>query len=146
MLGLGVWAGAIYVPYAYYFLSYPYSQGDEPAVEIQVAFTIAVTIGNEALYALTGFVCWWIGFRYKDGENTAYLLIYTSSCFLCAVLDLIISCFMVYTQLKKSSAFNANGVMIVDLSTWKDVFESYPMQKALGWELFLFAFPACMLA
>jgi hypothetical protein len=145
-IGLIVWAVVVYVPYAYYFTSYPYAQGDEPGVGVQIAFTLMITLGNEILYILVGMVCDWIGFRYTDGINCAYLLIYTTSCFLALVLDLVVSVFMVYTQLEKSEAFNSNGQRIIDLSDWKSVIESYPMQKAMGWEMFLFAFPASMLA
>jgi len=145
-LGLFVWALLVFVPMAYYFTSYPYSNGDEPGVLVQVAFTFFITAGNEMLNLLTGKVVGWIGFRYRDGINVAYLLIYTCSCFLCVLLDLIIACWMVHMQLVKGDAFTSNGVRIINLDSWKSIFESYPMQKMLGWELFLFAFPATMLA
>jgi len=144
-LGLLAWAVIVYVPYAYYFTSYPYAQGAEPGYGVQIAFTLLITVGNELLYYVTGAVCEWVGFRYTDGVNTAYLLIYSGSCFLCVILDLIISCYMVYMQLKKTDAFTSSGKLMIDLSSWIEIFESYPMQKALGWELFLFAFPACFL-
>merc|ERR1719171_2172838 len=43
------------------------------------------------------------------------------------------------------NAHTHSGTLLADLPAWRQIFESYPMQKALGRELYVFAFPPCFL-
>jgi hypothetical protein len=145
LLGLLIWAAVVYVPYAYYFTSYPYSNGDEPAISIQIFFMVFVVIGMEFLNAEIAIVVDWIGFRLTDSAETCFLVLYFSACFISVIMDLVISCFMVYRQLEQGNATTHSGRLVSDLGSWVTVLESYPMQRALGMELFFFAFPACFI-
>jgi hypothetical protein len=87
----------------------------------------------------------WIGFRLNDNAETCFLVLYFSACFLAVILDLFISCFMVYRQLEKGHAVTHTGKAVVELGSWIQIFESYPMQRALGMELFFFSFHMCCL-
>mmetsp|Transcript_33256 Transcript_33256/g.75774 ORF Transcript_33256/g.75774 Transcript_33256/m.75774 type:complete len:1030 (-) Transcript_33256:67-3156(-) len=146
LIALFLWAFVFYIPFAYYSVQLASVTGAEEAGwdVAQVYFTITVVLGNQLMYYACDQVADGVGFRYEDQKMAAYVVLYTLACFVNVLLDLVINYGMVRAHLFHIDAHTASGLDLRNL-TFQETFESFPMQGALGRNLFNYAFPACML-
>jgi len=146
LVALFLWAFVFYIPFAYYSVQLASITGAQEAGwdVAQVYFTITVVMGNQLMYYACDQVADSVGFRYEDQKMAAYVVMYTLACFVNVVLDLAINYGMVRAHLFHIDAHTASGLDLRNL-TFQETFESFPMQGALGRNLFNYTFPACML-
>jgi len=145
IIGLILWALLFYFPYAYFVSSFSYVRGTEPSLLAASTFSLLVVGGNQLMYLLCSTVAEKARFFFKDDQEAAYTVLYTLACLLNVCLDLVITGLTCYWTSVGVGAHNYKGDLISELGTLQDVFESYPMQKALGSALLTYAFPSCFL-
>jgi hypothetical protein len=145
LLTLIIWWAVFFYPYAKYLSSYSYARGSEPDFLSSAMFALVVAVGNELTCIVVTFTVNKVGFWCQDTIETTYLVFYAMACFLSMLGDLAVTCFLSYKTMVGMNAHTHSGKLLVDLPTVRAVLESYPMQKALGRDLFLFAFPSCFL-
>jgi len=146
LIALFLWAFVFYIPFAYYSVQLASMTGAEDAGwnVATIYFMITVILGNQLMYLACDMVSENVGFRYQDSKMAAYVVLYTLACFINVVLDLAINYGVVLAHLNHIGAHTADGVDLSNLNFQK-TFESFPMQEALGKNLFNYTFPACML-
>jgi hypothetical protein len=138
-----LWALLIYLPYAYYLSSHSYARGSQPSRFSSAILTLIVLAGNQTIY----FVCRRIaGFVrcLKLGQTEAlYVAMYTAACSLNVALDMMVTALICYKIMVAKRVHTFDGALLSSLSSVQDIFESYPMQKAVGSQLGLYCFPCC---
>mmetsp|Transcript_145866 Transcript_145866/g.254470 ORF Transcript_145866/g.254470 Transcript_145866/m.254470 type:complete len:1035 (-) Transcript_145866:122-3226(-) len=139
-----VWALCIYLPYAYYVCSFSYARGESPGLFASSFFMVLVVTGNQIMYFLCSHVAYKVRFWFSDSVEVTYLVLYTFACIVNVCLDLVITFRTTYSAMEGIQARTYNGQPLTELST-VELFMSYPMQKALGHQLFWYAFPCCFL-
>jgi len=145
LVSLILWAACFYLPYAKYMCAFTYAKGKEPGMVIGMVFTILVVAGNQVMYFVCGTVAEGVGFMFTDYVQSLYMVLYCISCVLNVVLDLAITANISYWMLTQQGARSYEGQLLTDMDNYKDIFESYRMQKMLGDQLFRYSFPSCFL-
>merc|ERR1719265_1135435 len=74
---------------------------------------------------------------------TWYCAFYLVACMLNTILDLIITGFTSYRYMVGLGVHTSDGKLLESLSSFEDIVEAYPMQKAMGRMLYAYCFPAC---
>lgn len=144
MVALTVWATCFYLPYAYYMLSFSYARGEMPGFLASTIFTLLVVAGNQIMYFLCNAVTNGIRFRCQDTFELTYMVLYTSACVVNLFFDLAITFHTTYVTMVAMQVHTYDGRNLEELSLF-ELFVSYPMQRALGHQLFNYAFPSCFL-
>jgi hypothetical protein len=72
-------------------------------------------------------------------------VLYSLACFLNVLLDLSITAFISYKMMVAMGAHTFQGTLIEELTSLQDILMSYPMQRALGTQLWTYCFPSCFL-
>jgi len=140
-----LWACIFYLPYAVYVSSFSYAVGSDPNWIVQQLFSLVVTAGNQIMYFLCQAISERVGHRFRGSREALYVILYVSACFINVLLDLSISGYVSYKMMVAQGAHGSGNQRLQDLGTFKEIFESFPMQKTFGQELWLYAFPACFL-
>jgi len=145
LFALLLWSTAFYLPFAYYMMSFSYSHGDEPSFFAGQVFNLLVVGGNQLMYFLAETISYYADFMFEDDREVAYNYVYVSACVLNCLLDLLITLWMGYKMMIGIGVHTADDRLLESLSSFHDVFESYPMQKVFGEQLYLYSFPSCFL-
>jgi hypothetical protein len=140
-----LWSVCFYLPYAFYIASFSYAHGDAPPFFAMYFFVMLVVAGNQAMYFLADMISQKADFMFEDDREVAYNIIYVLACVFNLFCDLIITVFLAYRQMVAMGVHTADGRLIADLGSFEEVFEAYPVQKALGEALWLYCFPSCFL-
>lgn len=144
LLGLIVWICCFYIPYAYYVTSFQLAKGETPGAMSSLVFSMLVVVGNQLMYFLCSRVARSAGYKYNETEQMTYIVLYMSACMLNVLLDMIVTYYTTYMTLVLTvTTFDGRKLETLSLV---EIFDSYPMQKALGGVLFWYAFPSCFLA
>lgn len=143
-LYMAVWMGVIYLPYAYYMASFSYASGEEPSEISEALFTALVVGGNLGMFVVSDWVAEYVGFTTTDLRGATYVLLYTISCFCNMIADLTITSVLSYKQMTGMNVHNFDGRDLWELK-YQELFESYPIQKALGKQVYAYAWPGCFL-
>merc|ERR1719223_2395158 len=130
-----------YVPYAIFFLKFNYGSGQWPGKLEEMSFTLIIVSGNVAMYHVCSSIADWISFRYSDDRELCYMLLYFFSCLLMVALHLMLDFQVALMALIGVGSRTHDGVPLADLTSFTDRFESYPMQRELGWTIFCYACP-----
>jgi len=144
-IALVLWAGCFYTPYAYYMSSFSYSQGDAPSFFSSMLFTILVVAGNQVMYFLADDISFKADFPWEDDREVAYNIIYYVACVLNLIADMVVTVILAYKIMVGNGVHTADDRLLSELPSFREVFESYPIQKAFGTLLFSYCFPACFL-
>lgn len=142
---VAVWTLVFYLPYAYYIASSSYARGTEPGFIPVTLFSLVIVGGNQMMYFICDQVSFFMHYRYSGNREAIYTILYTFACLLQVVLDLIVTGYTSYKTMLAYGARTYDGKMLEELGAFGAIFESYPMQKALGKALFEYAFPSCFL-
>jgi len=136
------WTVLLYLPYAHYMASFSYANGDEPGRMAETVFATLVTAGNLLICITAGKYTKSAGFRYIDEEERAYTSLYSFALLLNLFLDMCLTAFLSYRQMVGIGVHTADGRLLRDLTSYQQIFESYPMQKSLGNMIFHYCWPA----
>jgi hypothetical protein len=140
-IALLVWCFGFYAPFAMYQASYA-KQGEEPGFLDALIFSMLVVAGNQIMYFLCGEVAERVGFRFSDHQEALYIGLYTLSCMINLVVDMMMEFYLAYEANIAVGSHTADGVLLQDLTGFQDIFNSYVMQRAVGNRLFAYCFPA----
>lgn len=145
---LTVYVSCVYVPYALYVTSFTFDNGGEPSMANQgYALMASVVIGgNLTMYMICQVISEHMGFKYEDSREMAYLIMYTIAVYTNIVADVFITGYCSYKRLVAVRAHTYDGRRIEDITNIGDLLESYPVQKAFGYNLIYYCFPACFFA
>jgi len=137
------WAFVFYLPYANYVATTAFADGLESNDNATKLLTYVVVGGNLAVYFICAAISEWIGFRFEDSREAYYLVTYSCAIFSNAVLDFFILGYISYYELKAHNAHTFAGLRLGELKNITDIFESYPMQRAVGNQMFNYCWPSC---
>jgi hypothetical protein len=144
VFALILWSTCFYLPYAYYTLSFSYARGEMPGFFASTVFTLLVVAGNQIMYFLCNYVTNLVRVRCQDTFELTYLVLYTFACMVNLLFDLVVTFHTTYVTMVGLGVHTFDDRSLADLSVF-ELFVSYPMQRALGHQLFCYAFPSCFL-
>lgn len=139
-----LWATCFYLPYAYYTLSFSYARGEMPGLLASSVFTLLVVAGNQIMYFFCSYAAQQVRFWCQDTFEFTYMWLYTFACMVNLVFDLVVTFYTTYVTMVGLNVHTDDGRTLPELSLF-ELFTSYPMQRALGNQLFWYAFPSCFL-
>jgi len=143
-MGLSVlaWTVLLYLPYEHYMASFSYANGDEPGEISEIIFVCLVVVAQIGLFVCANVLAHHAGFRYEDNHQCAYIVLYNSALIVNLILDIGLTCILSYHQMVGRGVRTADGSLLGDLPSVQMIFESYPMQKSIGNQLFRYCWPA----
>lgn len=94
------------------------------------------------MYFLCSYVTFNIRFWCQDTFELTYMVLYTFACVVNLLFDLVVTFHTTYTTMRSMQVYTFDGRSLETL-TFFELFVSYPMQRALGHQLFWYAFPCC---
>jgi hypothetical protein len=140
-----IWAIVIYLPYAWFTYNMYAMTGDAPGTASALILTVLVVGGNVSVYTVCDLTADWCMMDTLDERNSVYVLTYTLACFVNMILDLGIVVLTIYAGLCFKKVRDEDGGLVSEMGTWEDVMESFPMQVAIGKELFNYNVFGCFL-
>lgn len=139
------WAVCFYLPYAFYMASFSYARGDQPTYFARILFTVLVVAGNQLMYLLADVIATSVEFGFEEDREVCYNVIYFMACIINLVADMVITIYLAYRYMVAMGVHTADNRLLESITSFREIFESYPMQKAFGELLFAYAFPSCFL-
>jgi len=140
---LCIWAFLFYRPYAEYVASEAFADGLESNDNATKLLTYVVVGGNLAVYFICAAISEWIGYRFEESREAYYLVTYSIAIFFNAVLDFVILGYISYYELVAHNAHTFSGLRLAELKNLTDIFEAYPMQRAIGNQMWNYCWPSC---
>lgn len=141
VLCLFLWMLIFYTPYAWAILKFNYEGGRQPGVIYTLIFSVIVCVGNLLMAEICGRVADAIGFEFKDTRENCYMVLYLTAIALNAGLDLWTTYFMA-TQIMVGMDFRTeDGILLADVDSFVQKFESYALQRSMGQQLLEYAWP-----
>lgn len=141
VLCLFLWMLIFYTPYAWAILKFNYEGGRQPGVIYTLIFSVIVCVGNLLMAEICGRVADAIGFEFKDTRENCYMVLYLTAIALNAGLDLWTTYFMA-TQIMVGMDFRTeDGILLADVDSFVQKFESYALQRSMGQQLIEYAWP-----
>jgi len=144
-LALLLWATVFYGPYAWSIFNFNYDNGMQPGMIYGLAFTMVVVVGNTIMYAACAFVSESIGFRFRDDQEAAYLIMYACACTLNVVLDMVTQYFMSWSIMSGLGFRTYEGGRLEHMEMFPAGFETYAMQRNLAESVFAYGWPSTFL-
>lgn len=139
------WTAVLYMPYAYYMASFSYAHGDEPG-SYSIGVFIGLVVGSQfGLFVCSSRAAHRSQFRYKIETHRTYTWLYNAALILNLVMDIILQAYLSYLHMVGAGAVTANGQLLGNLTSFQEIFESYPMQKSFGNLLLLYCWPCTFL-
>lgn len=139
--GLCFWLFCFYLPYAGFIASYDYDSGQKPGGLTYYGFVCIIVAANLSMYCTCAICMALVGFtRMSDKENW-YLVTYCATVCVNVICDIFVTYYVSYSMMKAAGASNKDGVLVSNLQSHAAVFESYPMQRTMGYQMFLYCFP-----
>jgi len=144
-LALVFWSVVFYAPYAWSVATFNYDNGQQPGPAYSISFSMVVVIGNQIMYEVCARVSDFVGFRFKDTRQVCYMILFTVACLYNVMVDMVTTYFVAEQVMTELGFKTYYGVLIQDLPTFTDRFESYPLQRALAENTYSYAFPSTFL-
>mmetsp|Transcript_81585 Transcript_81585/g.141763 ORF Transcript_81585/g.141763 Transcript_81585/m.141763 type:complete len:969 (-) Transcript_81585:182-3088(-) len=138
-----IYALCFYAPYAYYQSMFKFP--NEPGAVEGLIFSMLVVAGNQIMYQVCAATADWVGFRFRDRSEGVYVSLYVLAVLLSVVFDMSVEFYLGYHSMADAHVHTADGRSLESLTSYQEIFESYPMQKVLGKRLFDYCFPATFL-
>lgn len=141
VLCLFLWMLIFYTPYAWAILKFNYEGGRQPGVIYTLIFSVIVCVGNLLMAEICGRVADAISFEFKDTRENCYMVLYLTAIALNVGLDLWTTYFMA-TQIMVGMDFRTeDGILLADVDSFVQKFESYALQRSMGQQLLEYAWP-----
>mmetsp|Transcript_93579 Transcript_93579/g.180454 ORF Transcript_93579/g.180454 Transcript_93579/m.180454 type:complete len:985 (+) Transcript_93579:62-3016(+) len=139
------WTIILYLPYAHYMASFSYANGDEPGMFSEGLF-IGLVVGSQfGIFIASTIAASNARFHYTSQVQTRYTIYYTAALILNLVMDILLQGYLSYREMVGAGAHTASGHLLGELTSFQEVFESYPMQKSVGKLLFKYCWPCTFL-
>jgi len=140
LVALVVYSLCFYLPFAYYQSMFKFP--NEPGFVEGFIFSMLVVAGNQIMYQICALISDGAGFHFRDSAETLYVLLYVMAVLLSVIFDMSVEFYLGYHSMADAHVKTADGRSLDTLTSWQEIFESYPMQKVLGKRLFDYCFPA----
>lgn len=137
-----LWTVVLYLPYAHYMGSFSYANGDEPPEIGEIIFICLVVGAQVGLFVAASIVAEGAGLRYEDEKQRVYIILYNTALVLNLAMDMALTATLSYNQMTGRGVHVADGRLLSDLTSFQEIFESYPMQKSIGLLLLKYCWPA----
>jgi len=135
------WTILLYLPYAHYMASFSYANGDEPGHFSEGLF-IGLVVGSQiGLFVASSIAAKRARFHFTSQTQKTYTMFYTAALILNLVMDIVLQGYLSYLQMVGVGAHTASGKLLGELTSFQQIFESYPMQKSVGKLLFKYCWP-----
>jgi hypothetical protein len=144
-LGILAWCLIFYQPYCWAVLTFNYDNGQEPDWKYGMAFSMVVVVGNAILYDICARVANMMGFHYTDSREATYMALYTFSCTMQVLLDIVVTYFIALRINVGMNFRTEDGTRLEHVDHFTPQFESYAMQRRLAENAFDYAFPSTYL-
>jgi len=141
-ISLVCWTGLLYVPYAHYMGSFSYANGDEPGEMSEGIFVCLVVAAQIGLFIVANVASHHAGFCFEDDKQKTYIVMYNTALIVNLILDMSLTAYLAYHQMCGRGVRTADGRLLSDLTQLQQILESFPMQKAIGNNLFKYCWPA----
>lgn len=142
IFGLIVWACIFYLPYAWSIFTFNYEGGRQPGIIYSLSFSIIVVVGNVSMYQICAAVADHVGFKYKETREACYMILYFISITLNVLLDLVMTYFISFAIMVHLGFRTHDGIPLTKLPYFVQRFEAYAIQRAMGQNLYDYAFPS----
>jgi hypothetical protein len=144
-LALLVWTVCFYGPYAWSLFNFNYDNGQQPGMVYSMSFSMVIVLGNVIMYEVCARVSDFVGFHFRDNRETCYMILYTISCTFNILLDFVTTYYTVW-EVSKGLGFRTYwGKKVEEITHFTEAFETYAMQRQLGENTFMYAFPSTFL-
>lgn len=141
-VAVACWTFLLYVPYSHYMGSFSYANGDEPG-EMSEGIFVGLVVGAQiGLFVVASQAAHHAGFCFEDDKQRMYILLYNSALIVNLVLDMSLTAYLAYHQMCGRGVRTADGRLLSEINSFQKIIESYPMQKAVGNNLFKYCWPA----
>jgi len=137
-----IWTFGFYLPYAIFIMNFNYENGQEPGIVSSISFSMVVCLGNVTMYFVCATVADKLSFKNVDDEQACYMLLYCAACMFNVGLDMVTTYIMAYKMMVGSDIRTVDGTPLGEVKHFTEIFETYAMQKSLGENLWLYAFPS----
>lgn len=144
-LGVALWGGIFYAPYAWSILTFDYTGGQQPGFIYSLIFSLVVCVGNLVMYEICSRVSDSIGFRSKGRREACYTVLYLFAVALNVLLDLATTYYMAYEIIINLHFRSVDGRNIQEIPYFMEKFHTYAMQRFLGQNMYEYAWPATFL-
>jgi len=144
-LACAAWGVVFYSPYAYYVMTFDYSNGRQPGFMLGFSFSMIVVVGNQIMIEVCNRISDWVGFRFRDEREACYMILYNIACCFNVGLDFITTYFTAEMVLDGLGFRTYFGVPLSDVPTFTAKFETFGMQRMLAENTYGYAFPASFL-
>jgi len=139
------WTFVLYLPYAYYMASFTYEHGNEPGMFSETVFICLVVGSQLGVFIASATAASNARFHYTSQLQRRFTVYYTAALILNLVMDIALQGYLSYRQMVGAGAHTASGSLLGELTSFQEVFESYPMQKSVGKLLFEYCWPCTFL-
>ncbi|CAE7614453.1 DIMT1 [Symbiodinium natans] len=145
LLGLALYLGVFYAPYAWSILKFNYEGGQQPGMVYTIAFSLIVCVGNLMMAEMCSRVADTIGFEYKETRENCYMVLYLLAIVVNVGLDLWTTYYMASQIMIGLDFRTEDGRLLVKVESFLERFESYALQRSMGQQLYEYAFPCTFL-
>ncbi|CAE6964218.1 unnamed protein product [Symbiodinium sp. CCMP2592] len=143
--GLTTWGCVFYLPYVWSVLTFNYEGGRQPGLIYNLSFSVIVVVGNASMYEICARVSDSVGFKYKETREACYMILYLVSVSLNIILDLVMTYQMSFAVMVHMGFRTHDGTPLSKLPYFVQRFEAYAIQRAMGQNLYEYAFPSTFL-
>ncbi|OLP87174.1 Pentatricopeptide repeat-containing protein, chloroplastic [Symbiodinium microadriaticum] len=143
--GLTTWGCIFYLPYVWSVLTFNYEGGRQPGLIYNLCFSVIVVVGNASMYEICARVADNVGFKYKETREACYMILYLVSVSLNIILDLVMTYQMSFAVMVHMGFRTHDGTPLSKLPYFVQRFEAYAIQRAMGQNLYEYAFPSTFL-
>jgi len=140
-----LWGACFYLPYAYYMAAFSYAHGEEPDKQAALVFSLIVTLGNQINYFWCGYCTDQIGFFESDSWHSFYTVSYTLANILNVVVDVVVTGVLSFRIMKNQGVSVSDGRELDEMDSVHEILETFPMQKTLASQVWLYSFPSTFL-
>lgn len=145
LLGVAVWGGVFYAPYAWSIMTFNYTGGQQPGFIYSLIFSLVVCVGNLIMYEICSRVSDSIGFRSKGRREACYTVLYLVAVALNILLDIATTYYMAYEIIINLHFRSVDGRPLQEIPYFMEKFHTYAMQRMLGQNMYEYAQPATFL-
>jgi len=139
------WTFLLYIPYALYMASFSFANGDEPGEFSESIFIVLVVGSQIGLFVVSSMGAKFAQFQSEDETQRTYTIFYNAALILNLAMDITLQTFLSYQQMVGVGAHVSDGRLLGSLTSFQEIFESYPIQKSVGKLLYVYCWPCTFL-
>jgi hypothetical protein len=106
---------------------------------------MVVVVGNAIMYEICMRVSDFIGFKFGDARESAYMILYTIACTFNIMMDMITTYFTALYVMSGLDFRTYQGKRLADIDQFHEQFDTYAMQRSLAQNTYSYAFPSTYL-